>query len=149
MHETRARGIGSRLLRLVGPAAVAALLAVSACSSDQTGPSNPGSNPPPATPRLQDPVSLVEMVGDATERVLPSLPESSERDALAVSLQQLSNAVAAGAVTPVQSALVKARSSIAQYAVQVSDDEVAEAELDAIRLSLDAIEEALAEAIAQ
>lgn len=142
MRETRAR-----LLRWVAPVAIAALLAISACS-DQTGPSDPGNDQTPSTQRLQDPVGLAAMIADARERILPTLPEGCERNDLAVSLQRLAASLEVGTVAPVRSPLALARIYDARYAAKVRDDEVAVAQVVAIRLALEAIEDAIAAASA-
>lgn len=118
----------------ITPWLLAALLAVSGCSDNLTGPTEP--EPPVVLP---NPVPLIEVLTDISDRVMPALPSHPRREDLDRALQLLWAAVGRGMVSPVRSAIAGANTALARYAEVVGDDIGTLVELDVIQLSLNFI----------
>ena len=113
----------------------ALLLTVSACSSDG---STVPVTPPPVV-QLTNSASFAEMISDGQSRIIPSLPDKPKRAELVAAFEALSGALKNGAAGRVKVALDTARSAVDRYAESLEVDSGYEADLDALRLSLDVI----------
>lgn len=132
----------SRRLTRVAQACLTALLVLTACS-DLVG---PGPVPNEGTPplMLRDAALLDVLMNDASERIVPALPEDAMREDLAAALRQLTANLQIGLAVPVRDALDHTRSATTRYAARF-EDATTEADLAALRLAFDVVARHLAE----
>ena len=122
----------------IAAAALGLALSLAACGTPLEPSAAPeGSDLP--SPVLQNAMTLALVVADASSRIVPSLDRGIERDMLAGALASLYTALENGAVVQVRLALVPTQTALANYAATVVGDGPAEAEVDAIKLAVDAV----------
>jgi hypothetical protein len=127
----------SRLRLCVTPVALTALLSASACS-DMTGPSEaPGDEI-----ILTNGPALGALVAGESSRIIPSVSPGAQRDRLAVSLEQLSDALDRGLASRVNVALADLEVALNRFETSISSQDAA-AELAAIRHAVDIVREAM------
>jgi hypothetical protein len=122
------------MLRRIAPVAVAAFLVVGSCS-DSTGPSQTCSLPTAALPEA---ALLGTVIVAESQRVVANLPQHSSRDALARSLTALTVPLNAGLCADTQ--LADANAAVALYEPVIQGSPSAGADLDALRLLMDAVQ---------
>jgi hypothetical protein len=142
MRQTRARffvrrGTPSGLFRRLAPTVITALFALGGCSDATSPVPQPGNDVSAAI--LSNPGSLVVVVADASERIIPSLPKDPGRQDLANAFGLLSSALQTARVPQVGATLAEANSAISRYSRVVQGDGGVDAELDALRLVTDLI----------
>lgn len=82
---------------------------------------------------------LHSLAQDANLRILPGLEPSAELAALQSAMANLASALETGLVVRIRAAYEPTQSAFAHYAAVVAGDEVAEAELDVVRLTLELV----------
>ena len=123
----------TRRIGLAGLAVIA--LAVSACS-DTTGPRVP-------VPAFFDGTQLAVLVASENMRVIPSLPDVPQRNQLHWSLKKLSDALDAGSVKDSRAALGDCSASLTQLQSAYMGDDNALADLEALSLAIEVVQNAL------
>lgn len=122
--------------RRVGVAGLAVIaIALSACS-DSTGPRAP-------VPVLFDGSQLAVLVAGESMRVIQSLPDVPQRNQLHWSLKKLSDALDAGSVKESRAALGDCSASLTQLQSVYMGDDNALADLEALSLAIEIVQNAL------
>ncbi len=116
-------------------AALGLVLSLAACGNPLEPSAVPGGSDSPNLV-LQDPRTLASVIGDASDRIVPSLAAGTERDLLAGALGNLYAALETGAVVKIRLALGPTESALGRYAERPSADGAPEPELDAIWLAV-------------
>ena len=120
--------------------AAALLLLIGGCGENlPTAPVDSGRSVPRLIP---DGVALASMLREASDQVVPTLPQEHGRGGLVVSLAHLIRVIPVADTSQVRLALIAARGSVSAYGAAIREADVL-ADLDVITLSLDAIERAL------
>lgn len=132
----RALPVG-RIIRRLGPVSVFAFLAITACA-DVTAP--PGPAPAKRLPVSAQPqaATLSTVVLTEWQRVVTNLPANSRRDVLGTALTALAVPLRAGFYATTQ--LADARAALIIYSPSVQGSAAGQADLDSIRLALDAVQ---------
>jgi len=112
----------------------ALLLAVSACRDGATGPVAPA-----PVVMLTNAADFAQMIADGQSRIIPSLPDKPRRLEMVAAFEGLSAALNNGAAGRVKVALNAASWATDRYAESLEVENGYEADLDALRLSLDVI----------
>ena len=120
----------------------ATLLALAACNDSATEPSNA---PPDAI--VANVIDAVDIVSDVQSRILPNLPASASRTELSAALGTLFRALEKGLVAPVRVAIASVYVAVDRVAFSIVNDADARAELDVVRLQLDALEAQMMSAV--
>lgn len=128
----------TRRFRHYIPLSLASMLLLGACSDGIT---EAPSIPP--TMIVTNAIDLVDIVSDVQVRIIPNLPEGALRNQLAAALTALSRALDQGLAPPVRAAISAANSAVDRIAPSIVDDADARAELDVVRLELDALDSQL------
>jgi hypothetical protein len=145
-----AKFTGHSLRRWVSLPLAAMLMTLGACSDEvmesATAPVDAPAAAPAGPPEkgLTNATELALLLSDAQGRVLPALPDSPARDSMVAAIDKLAGALVASTVGPVGVALESARKSIDNYAPALEGNTGAQADLDAIRLTMNAIATQLA-----
>ena len=143
------RSVGS-LRRWVALPLAAMMITLGACSDEVTeNATAPKADVPELAPTapekaLTNASDLALLLSDAQSRVLPALPESAARDSMVTAIDKLAGALVASTTGPVAVALEAASKSIDRYAPALEGNIGAQADLDAIRLTMNAIATQLA-----
>jgi hypothetical protein len=129
-------------VRRIAPVAVFAFLALASCS-DVTG---PPLVPPPEVPRLPaaaqpQAATLAAVVLAEWQRVGANLPQTSQRDALSRALTAIAAPLNSGLYLSTQ--MPDARAAVAGYQASVPGSAAVQADLDSLRLLLDALQKFL------
>jgi hypothetical protein len=133
-----ARKYASLARRYSGHAALALLLAVSACS-DLTG---PGEGPDAEQTVVANGPALGGLIAGESARVLPTVTKDAAHDELTASLDQLSSALQAGLGNESRAAIARFNLVIDQFENPTSNPDIA-AELAALRHAVDVVREAV------
>lgn len=110
--------------------------AQAACSTEDA--TEPSQNPPIIA--ITNATGLADMFADEQARVVPGLPASARRAELLTALDALTAAVRSANATRAQGSVVGARAAVENYAPAVGGDAGLEADLDALRFAVDAID---------
>jgi hypothetical protein len=121
-------------LRLA-PVAVAAIFALASCS-DATGPSPATCRLPTAA--LPEAALLGTVIGAESQRVVANLPQNSLRNAVSTSLTALTVPLNAGLCSSDQ--IASASAAVASYQPVIQGSAAAQADLESLRLALDAVQ---------
>ncbi len=113
----------------------------SATSPDEAPVLAPAGPPEKALTNASD---FAALLSDAQARVLPAMPDSPQRDSMVTAIDKLAGVLLSSTVGPVAVALEAASKSIDHYAPALEGNEGAQADLDAIRLTMNAIATQLA-----
>ena len=141
---------GRSLRRWVALPLAAMLMTLGACSDEvvenATAPEAEAPAAAPATPEksLSNADELALLLSDAQGRLVPSLPEGENRDAMVTAIDKLAGALVSSTTGPISVALEAASKSIDHYAPALEGNSGAQADLDAIRLTMNAIATQLA-----
>ena len=125
----------TRAFRRSIPLSLASMLLVGACSSGIT---EAPSIPPEMV--VTNAIDLVDIVSDVQVRIIPNLPVGAPRNQLTAALTTLSRALDKGFATPVRAAISVANAAVDRIAPSIVEDADARAELDVVRLELDALD---------
>jgi hypothetical protein len=144
------RRSGRSVRRWVALPLAAMMMTLGACSDevteDATAPKVEAPAAVPTAPEkaLTNADDLALLLSDAQSRVLPALPESPARDSMVTAIDKLAGALISATTGPVAVALEAASKSIDRYAPALEGNTGAQADLDAIRLTMNAIATQLA-----
>jgi hypothetical protein len=116
---------------------VAAILVLGACR-DGKNPTGPSAVQPVVT--VTNAPGLADMLADAEERIVPNMPAAPARETMADAFRALSGALAKGPASLVSVALTNANSAIDSYGSVLKGNDGALADLDALRLAMNAID---------
>ena len=119
---------------LIAVAQIAAALTVGACSDSSTAPEVPSPDVP-----VNVRTALEEGISDVLSRVVPNLPPGHPRSTVSRALRILSQELSTGRLLQIRTALRGADAAAAHVAPLLTSDVDASAELDAIRLELEAV----------
>jgi hypothetical protein len=131
--------VQSRLRKFAGPATLAAVLGVSACS-DATGPSQ--ANDSDTQTVLANGPALGGLIAGESSRLIPSVTKGAASDDLSATLGELTAALQAGLGNESRAAITRFNTVMDQLATSVDNPDVA-AELSALRHAVDVVREAV------
>lgn len=114
---------------------VALMLMLASCSKDS--PTAPELVKPPVL--LTNAASFAEMIADGQSRIIPSLPASAARVALASAFDELLSVLQKGEAKPVSAALERATSAVERFANALGADSGYEADVDVLRRSMELV----------
>lgn len=128
----------TRQVRRYVPLSLASMFLLGGCSGGLT-------EAPSISPNavVTNAIDLLEIVSDVQVRVIPNLPESALRNELISAMTALSRALDKGLATSVRASISAAKTAADRIAPSILDDADARAELDVVRLELDALDSQL------
>ena len=124
--------------RQLAVAVLGLTLSLVACGTPLEPTSDPDGSDSPSQV-LRNAGTWAFLVEDATDRIVLAMDPAIERDLLAGALRTLQNTLQNGTVLRVRKALGSAEAALTRYADRAPSDGASEAELDAIKLALEAI----------
>ena len=123
---------------------IAAVFVIGCSDTVEVSTESPGKPATPAQPQVSSKLltgaeEFRMLLLDAQQRVLPGLPDGAHRAEFVASLDVLAAALLKGPITPISAALGKVGKSMDDYVPALEGDSGAQADFDAIRLTIDAI----------